>query len=275
MYWLFLFYSFVLLFFIGICFFLVLFCFQIMTNNAVLPAFLVFCFKRVLLSVIHKNCVLQLERFFALLFPQNHLSKPSFSFPCIFLCLPFQDSIFVSFINPFWDYILVLFLLLYFLPLSFLHFCFFHSNFLTSPCQIQLVFIFVGLVLLVFIFEVCCFYDSCFSSLFVFVVGFCFVVVVSFVSIFVFVVCVYRLFCFCCVCCFGFRLWQKKKVCSLAVLVFLGIRLMPNQVWSRCSACLCWRAKIPPNMQTQSESKNGARFGPSPKMADQDALEQS
>ena len=72
-------------------------------------------FKGVLLSAMHKKCVLQFERCYALFFSPKPFLQKYFLFVVVwlfffFFCLPFQASIFVSsFINPFWGTILVLF----------------------------------------------------------------------------------------------------------------------------------------------------------------------
>ena len=73
-----------------------------MTINAIFPAILFF-FKGVLFSVIHKKCFLHFERCFAPSFPP----KPFFQKPLsvchflVFFCLPFQHSMFFVSSTPF------------------------------------------------------------------------------------------------------------------------------------------------------------------------------
>ena len=144
--------------------------------------------------------------------PKAPFSKHSrfviFSCLFFFFYLPFQHSmfLFLSFISPFWDNILVLFLWLYlccpfpfFVSASFLP-----TSFLPSPSPIHLAFIFGRFTLLFFLFACYCFQVWCFllfSCWFLF--GFLLTVVVPFIRI-------TGNFCFllskCGVGCCGFRL---------------------------------------------------------------------
>ena len=116
-------------------------------------------------------CPVLLETLFVLFFSNEPLFKTLLCFSSIcclfsFFCSPFQDFIFLflAFINPFWDDILVVFLLLYLCcPFPFFVCASFLENiFLTSPSQIQLPFIFGCLALLFSIFELLSFHAWCF-----------------------------------------------------------------------------------------------------------------
>ena len=152
-----------------------------MTTNAVFPAILFFqrgviiCDTKKSVSCNSRDVLLLSSP--KALFWQKHSWFVIFSCLFFFFCIPFQHSMFLfSSSNPFWDNILVLFILLYlccpfpfFIGASFLP-----TSFLTSPSRIQLAFIFGCLALLFSIFEFCLFMLGV-SFLLVFVVGFCLV----------------------------------------------------------------------------------------------------
>ena len=195
-----------------------LFCFEIMTTNAVFPAILGFLkgcyclwYKKVLPAIR--------EMFWSVFPPEPFFQKHSwfvFIF-CLFLFLlsslsRFHVSVLFC-INPFWDHILALFLLLY------LFFCFifvttFFSLFVLLSFQQVSWHALLESNLISFL-VVWLFYSLCLNDI-VFRFG---------VSFFVFLVDFWFLLFllgFCCVCCFGFRLWHRRKVFSLQSWCFWG-----------------------------------------------------
>ena len=167
----------------------------------------------VLLSVIRNNCVLQFKRHVLLFsYPPTPISKTLYFFLFFFVflfCYPFLNSIVasLSFINPFWNIILVLFCGFYTCcPFPFLIVAsFLQANFLTYPLKSTLL----SLLAVWFL---------CFPYLKYYLLIFC-------VSFF----CVFHLFIFdvsffcsffcwfsvgvCCICSSGFRSCHKNNTC--------------------------------------------------------------
>ena len=188
------------------------------------------------------------------LFVLNHNLRIVFALRLVFLLLlllSYSQFLIFSFINPFWDNILVLFLLLYlccpfpvFICASFLQ-----ASFLTSPCRTQLAFIFGRLVLLFFRLELLCFDDWYFSFFFFYsCFYFVFVVSVLFIVVFIFYLGL-------CVVFVGSAVLvshcDKETVLSLQFWCF-GVRLVQNLFWSACFASFCWKPNVPQNIPTQT-----------------------
>ena len=226
-----------------------------MTNTAVFCAILVFL-ERLLLSVIHKNCVLQFKRDYLLfsspkaLFFKTSLGLSFVSCFFFIFCLPFQDRMFLVF---FFHQPLVrsrsrAVSLLYLCCHSLLRVCFFPLNifpdvpfsnptcfhfglfgssvlhiyfFCSASCFLLCLFL-----LLVFVWFSCgcCFHLSfhvwCFSSSIIFV-GFCFDFVVSVVLV---------------------SGYDKTVFPCTSGIFWVG--LVQNQCWSGGSVSLCWRCDI-------------------------------
>ena len=182
-----------------------------------------------------KNCVLQFESGFCSFVPPKAFFFKIlllfclvffFFFSLLFLFrLPFQIYImtfFFFFINPFWENIIVLFILLFlFFPFPFL-ICISFKQISWHP-------LFKLKLLSFWLFD---------SS-----------VVVLIVLVFIFrvsLICLFCLFLFRLLFCFQIMTNKRCFPCNSGVWC---VRLVQNQSWSKCSAYLCWRPKIPPPPQ--------------------------
>ena len=98
-----------------------------------------------------------------------------------------------------------------------------------------------------------------------FVVGFSFVFVVSVVFIFVFMFCVYLFVWFCFVFVVSVVLHSacnKRQRCFPCSSGVLGGKIGQNHFWSRYSASLCWRRKIPPKPEHKASYRTGRPLDP-------------